>query len=150
VADVESHSVSRISVTRNRVDSVVTFPGPPYHIAATGNGLWATVGTADVAVALNGDRGKILTVPVGAEPTGLAATGDTVWVASTASGTLSRIDARRHQVVATARVGVRPYAVAADRQGAWVAVLGEPAMNALPGAASSHMPAWLLRLCGVG
>jgi len=150
VADVESHTVSRVSVTRNRVDSVVTFPGPPNHIAATGNGLWATVGTGDVAVALNGDRGKILTVPAGAEPTGLAAAGDTVWVASTASGTLSRIDARRHQVVATARVGVRPYAVAADRQGAWVAVLGEPAMNGLPGAASSHMPAWLLRLCGVG
>ena len=76
--------------------------------------------------------------------------GDTVWVASTASGTLSRIDAHRPAVVATVRVGVRPYAVAADRQGAWVAVLGQPVMHASPGGSTSQQPAWLLRLCGVG
>jgi YVTN family beta-propeller protein len=99
---------------------------------------------------LHGDRGQILTVPVGAEPTGLAAIGDTVWVASTANGTLSRIDARRHAVVATVRVGVRPCAVAADRQGAWVALLGQPVMHALSGASPSQLPAWLLRLCGGG
>jgi YVTN family beta-propeller protein len=148
VADVESLTVSRISVTDNRVNSVLTFPSPPYHIAATGNGLWVTDGTRDVAAALNGDRGRIRTVPVGAGPTGLAAIGDTVWVASTASGTLSRIDARRATVVATVRVGVRPYAVAADRQGAWVAVLGRPVMEAPSRASLSQLPEWLLRLCG--
>jgi hypothetical protein len=56
----------------------------------------------------------------------------------------------RHAVVATMRVGVRPYAVAADRQGAWVALLGQPVMHALPGASPSQLPAWLLRLCGGG
>jgi YVTN family beta-propeller protein len=150
VADVESHTVSRISVTDNRIDSVLTFPGPPNHIAATANGLWVTDGTSDVAADLNGHRGRILTVPVGAEPTGLAAVGDTVWVASTASGTVSRIDALRAAVVATVRVGVRPYAVAADRQGAWVAVLGQPLMGSSSRAPLPGLPTWMRRLCGVG
>jgi hypothetical protein len=48
------------------------------------------------------------------------------------------------------RVGVRPYAVAADRRGAWVAVLGQPVMDSLNRAALSGLPEWLLRLCGVG
>lgn len=151
VADVDARTVSRISVTDNRVDSVLTFPGAPSHIAATGDGLWATDGTGRVAAALNGDGGRILTVPVGAQATGLAATGDTVWVASTADGTLSRIDARRPAVVATMHVGTRPYAVAADRQGAWVAVLGQPVMDAPPGLSSAPGGgelAWQQRLCG--
>ena len=59
VADVDTHTVSRISVTDNRVNSVLTFPGPPNHIAATDNGLWVTDGTGSVAAALNGDRGRI-------------------------------------------------------------------------------------------
>jgi YVTN family beta-propeller protein len=150
VADVDAHTVSRISVTGNRVDKVLTFPGPPNHIAATGNGLWVTDGTGDVAAALNGDRGRIVTVPVGGEPTGLTAVGNTVWVASTANGTLSRIDARRPAVVATVRVGARPYAVAADRQGAWVALLGQPVMDSLSRASLSQLPGWLLALCGIG
>ena len=80
----------------------------------------------------------------------MAAFGDTVWVASTANGTLSRIDARLPAVVATVRVGVRPYAVAADRQGAWVALLGQPPkMHASSGSSpSARVPVWLMRLCG--
>jgi YVTN family beta-propeller protein len=154
VADPDARTVSRISVTSNRVDSVLTFPGAPSHIAASNNGLWVTDGTGSVAAALNSDHGHILTVPVAPELTGLAAIGDTVWVASTANGTLSLIDARRHVVVATVRVGTRPYAVAADRQGAWVALLGQPVMMHAPSgplpSSAAQLPAWLLRLCGLG
>jgi DNA-binding beta-propeller fold protein YncE len=151
VANPDARTLSRISVTRNRVDSVLTFPGPPTHIAASSDGVWVTDGTSSVAAALNSAPGRIVTVPVGAEPTGLAAVGDTVWVASTAAGTLSRIDARRHVVVATAHVGTRPYAVAADQQGAWVAVLGQPVMVHVPTGSrpsTGGALAWLLRLCG--
>jgi DNA-binding beta-propeller fold protein YncE len=70
-------------------------------------------------------------------------------VASTGTGTLSRIDARRAAVVATVRVGERPYAVAASPQGVWVAVLGQPMMDAAA-AKGSGKPGWLLRLCGIG
>jgi len=101
VADADAHTVSRISVARNRVDSVATVPGVPSHIAASASGLWVTDGTDGIVTVLDRASGRVLTVQVGGEPTGVAAIGDAVWVASTANGTLSRIDARRHVVVAT-------------------------------------------------
>jgi len=88
-------------------------------------------------------------VRVGGEPTGLAAAGGTVWVASTGAGTLTRIDARRDVVVATVPVGERPYAVAADPAGVWVAVLGQPVMDHV-GSRVSGTLGWMLRLCGIG
>jgi DNA-binding beta-propeller fold protein YncE len=153
VADDDAHTVSRISVTRNRVDVVRTLPGVPSDITADDGGLWVTDGTAGVVTFLKGPSGRALTIRVGGEPTGIAAAGGTVWVANTADGTLNRIDARRHVVVATVPVGVRPYAVSADRLGAWVAVLGQPPMmpaSSRPPSLSStagQLP-WLLRLCG--
>jgi DNA-binding beta-propeller fold protein YncE len=153
VADDDAHTVSRISVTHNRVDVVRALPGVPSDVAAGDGGLWVTDGTDGVVTFLRGTSGRALNIRVGGEPTGVAATGGTVWVANTADGTLNRIDARRHVVVATVPVGVRPYAVAADRLGAWVAVLGQPPMMPAPSRSSSSPTtvgplAWLLRLCG--
>ncbi len=84
-----------------------------------------------------------------AEATGLASGGGSVWVASTAAGTLTRLDPDRDSVTATVRVGERPYAVAASPQAIWVAVLGRAVMMHTPahGTASSTM-GWLVRLCG--
>jgi hypothetical protein len=151
VANGDAHTVSRISVTRNRVDLVVTVPGVPSHLAASESGLWVTDGTNSVVNVPEGDFGRVLTVPVGRGPTGVAAIGDTVWVANTIDGTLSRIDARRHVVVATVRVGVRPYAVAADWQSVWVAALGKPVtMHTSFARAPSPAAqlAWLQQFCG--
>jgi hypothetical protein len=148
VADPDARSVSRISTTRNRVDAVVTVPVAPTHLAATNDRLWATGGTDSVLVI--GPGGRVRTVPVGGQPTGLAAVGGSVWVASTAAGTLSRIDAGRDVLTATVRVGERPYAVTADPQGVWVAVLGQPVMMHTGSAPGSGTLGWLLRLCGIG
>ena len=52
-------------------------------------------------------------------------------------------------MTATVRVGERPYAVAADTQGVWVAVLGQPMMDRAPGPGGGKL-SWLLRLCGIG
>jgi YVTN family beta-propeller protein len=147
VADPDALTVSRISVADDQVDAVVTLPVAPTHLVASGGTLWATGGTDAVIVV--GARGQVRTVPLRGEPTGLAASGGSVWVASTGTGTLSRIDARRDAVLATVRVGERPYAVAASPQGVWVAVLGQPMMDAkvAPGGAKLG---WLLRLCGLG
>jgi YVTN family beta-propeller protein len=147
VADPDARMVSRISVARNRIDAVVTVPAAPTHLATSGGTLWATGGTDSVMVV--GAGGRVRTVPVAGEPTGLAAAGGTVWVASTGSGTLARIDARRDAVVATVPVGERPYAVAADATGVWVAVLGQPVMDHV-GSRVSGTLGWLLRLCGIG
>ncbi|MGP7998416.1 MAG: hypothetical protein ACLPKI_13985 [Streptosporangiaceae bacterium] len=148
VADPDTRTVSRISVARNRVDAVVTVAGPPAHLAASADGLWVTDGTDTVTVV--GTGGRVRTVHVAGQPTGLAAYGGTVWVASTAAGTLTRIDARRDAVAATVPVGERPYAVAAGPQGVWVAVLGQPVMMHVPAGAPADggTLGWLLRLCG--
>jgi streptogramin lyase len=147
VADPDTHTVSRISLTRNRVDTVVTLPGPPAHLATAGDGLWVTDGTDRVNAV--GPAGRIRTVRVGGQATGLAAADGSVWVASTATGTLSRINPRRDTVVATIHVGERPYAVAATPQAIWVTVLGQPVMmhTPAPGSAAGIL-GWLLHLCG--
>ena len=147
VADPSTHTVSRISLTRNRVSAVITLPGPPAHLAAAGADLWVTDGTGRVNAV--SPAGQIRTVRVGGQATGLAAAGGSVWVASTAAGTLSRIDPRRDTVMATIHVGERPYAVAATPQAVWVTVLGQPVMMHTPSARSATGTlGWLLRLCG--
>ncbi len=154
VADSDAHTVSRISVTLNRVDSVRAVPGVPGGIAASAAGVWVTDGTAGLVTFLDGAARRSIAVPVSGEPTGVAAYGDTVWVADTARGTLSRIDARRHVVVATVPVGLRPYAVAADGRGVWVTVLGKPVVMHVSAGTSSAggrragWQTWLERLCG--
>jgi YVTN family beta-propeller protein len=151
VANGDARTVSRISVVRNRVGLVVKVPGVPSHMTAAESGLWVTDGTGSVMTLPEGTSGRVLTVPVGGEATGVAASGGTVWVSSTTNGTLSRIDARQRAVVARVHVGVRPYAVAADWRSVWVSVLGRPVMmRALPGgsATSAAQLAWLQRFCG--
>lgn len=147
VADADTHTVSRISLTRDRVSAVITLPGAPTHIAAAGAGLWVTDGTGRVRAV--GPGGRIRTVRVGGQATGLATAGGSVWVASTAAGTLSRINPRRDTVMATIHVGERPYAVAATARAAWVTVLGQPVMTHTPaGGPATGTLGWLIRLCG--
>jgi YVTN family beta-propeller protein len=147
VADPDAHTVSRISLTRHRVDTVITLPGPPTHLATAGHGLWVTDGTGRVNAV--DPAGRVRTVRVGGQATGVAAANGSVWVASTATGTLSRIDPGRDAVTATIHVGKRPYAVAATPQATWVAVLGQPGMMHTPAPRSATGTLrWLLRLCG--
>ena len=147
VADPDSRTVSRISLTRDRVNTVVSLPGPPTHLATAGDELWVTDGTGRVSAV--GPDGRIRTVRVGGQATGVAAAAGSVWVASTATGTLSRINPRRDTVMATIHVGRRPYAVAATPGAMWVTVLGRPAMMHPPArGASTGTLGWLLRLCG--
>jgi YVTN family beta-propeller protein len=153
VADPDARTVSRISEAHDRVESVVTVPGVPGQIAASQAGLWVTEGTRGAVAFVDAASGRVLSVPVGGDLTGVAAAGDTVWVANTANGTLSRIDAGRHVVVATVPVGLRPYALAADRHGVWVALLGRAVMMHTPPAgaapsATARLLAWLEQLCG--
>lgn len=148
VADPDTSTVSRISPAGDRVDAVVPTPGPVTHLTTAGHRLWVSDGTDRVTAV--GTGGHTRTIPVGGEPTGLAAGAGSVWVASTAAGTLSRIDPGRATVTATIRVGGRPYAVAASRRAIWVAVLGQPVMTHPPPAhgTPSSTISWLLRLCG--
>jgi hypothetical protein len=147
VADPDARTVSRINPARDRVDEVVSTPGPVTHLTTASHRVWVTDGTDRVTVV--GTGGRIRSIPVGGEPTGLATGAGSVWVASTAAGTLTRVNPGRETVTATVRVGDRPYAVAASPQAIWVAVLGRPVMMHVPAhAAASSTISWLLRVCG--
>ena len=147
VADPDARTMSRISPARDRVDEVVSTPGPATHLTTASHRLWLTDGTDGVTVV--GTGGHTRTIPVGGAPTGLATGAGSVWVASTAAGTLTRVNPGRETVTATVRVGERPYAVAASPQAIWVAVLGRPVMMHVPArSAASSTIGWLLRLCG--
>jgi hypothetical protein len=147
VADPDTSTVSRISPARGRVDEVVPTPGPATHLTTASHSLWLTDGTDGVTVV--GAGGHTRTIPVGGEPTGLAAGAGSVWVASTAAGTLTRVDPGRDTVTATVRVGERPYAVTASPQAIWVGVLGQPVRMHPPAhAVAGRTLSWLLRLCG--
>ena len=147
VADPDARTVSRISPARDRVDEVVSTPGPATHLTTASHRLWLTDGTDRVTAV--GAGGHTRTIPVGGEPTGLATGAGSVWVASTAGGTLTRVNPGRDTVTATVRVGERPYAVAASPQAIWVAVLGLPVMMRVPAhRTASSTISWLLRLCG--
>jgi YVTN family beta-propeller protein len=64
----------------------------------------------------------VATIPVGADPFGIAVGERSVWVANRRGFTISRIDPRTNKVVAAIRVGNRPQGITAGGGGVWVAV----------------------------
>jgi YVTN family beta-propeller protein len=61
-------------------------------------------------------------IPVGAGPSALASAAGSIWVSSTAAGTVSRIDASTSKVIATIETGNVPAGIAAEGGLLWVAV----------------------------
>jgi YVTN family beta-propeller protein len=59
-------------------------------------------------------------IHVGAQPTGLAVGGGSLWSANAGNGTVSRVDAVHRRVVRTIRVGVQPGAIAFAAGAVWV------------------------------
>jgi len=60
-------------------------------------------------------------VRVGRGAAGIAADGDTLWIADALDGTLTRVDARRRRAAATVRVGGAPREVAVGDGVVWTA-----------------------------
>jgi YVTN family beta-propeller protein len=64
----------------------------------------------------------VATIPVGADPFGIAAGEGSVWVANRRGFTISRIDPDTNRVVASIPVGNRPQGVVAGGGTIWVSV----------------------------
>jgi YVTN family beta-propeller protein len=64
----------------------------------------------------------VATIPVGADPFGIAVGDGSVWVANRRGFTVSRIDPQTNKVVASIPVGNRPQGIAAGNGAVWVAV----------------------------
>lgn len=104
--------------------------GGPIHDLALGAGsLWVASGGAVReqphpalrAVDLH-DQLVRATIATGADPVAVVVAGNSIWVADGAGATVSRVDPSRSMRVSTIRLGEHPTALAADRDGVWVAV----------------------------
>jgi DNA-binding SARP family transcriptional activator len=69
-----------------------------------------------------GNRIVETTIPVGNDPIGVAASGDSIWVAGRSDGAITRVDPTANAVVDSIATGASPTAIAASDEGVWVAV----------------------------
>jgi YVTN family beta-propeller protein len=107
-------------------------PGPTGPAGATGpQGAQGPTGQAGPSGALAAnlaqlrwDRLRGATIPVGADPRGVAFDGTNIWVTNTGSGTVSKINPTTNTVTATVTVGTNPEGVAFDGTNIWVANYG--------------------------
>ena len=91
-------------------------------IAATDPAVWAVDQANNAVVRLDGDDASVRdTIPVGADPSGVASAFGATWVANAGDGTVSRVSGERGRVVQTVPVGNGPNAIAAGAGSLWVA-----------------------------
>jgi DNA-binding SARP family transcriptional activator/DNA-binding beta-propeller fold protein YncE len=103
--------------------------GPVHDLALGARSLWVVSGGAVReqphpalrAVDLH-DRLVRTTVAVGKDPVAVVTAAGSIWVAGRGDETVSRVDSSRARVVETIKLGAHPTALAADREGVWVAV----------------------------
>jgi DNA-binding SARP family transcriptional activator/DNA-binding beta-propeller fold protein YncE len=103
--------------------------GPIRDLAPYAGSLWVLSGNPVVELprpalrAVNLHDQLIRTsVTVGKDPVALAVAAGSIWVANGTDKTISRVDPSRGRPVKTIKLGVNPTAIAADRDGVWVAV----------------------------
>jgi virginiamycin B lyase len=125
VANKLDNSVSRIDPKTNRVVVSIPVPDGVADLAVGRDAVWTGGDRRGVARVVRIDprtnRVVVATVPVGAQPSGLAVAKDAVWVASVVDGTITRIDPQSNQVTAVIHTGGRPVHLAADDRAVWVA-----------------------------
>ncbi|HSS74485.1 MAG TPA: BTAD domain-containing putative transcriptional regulator [Gaiellaceae bacterium] len=95
-------------------------------IVLTGGGTksLAAIAPNSIGVIDPASNRLVAEIPVGANPTRLGLSGESLWTLNGSDATVSRIDTRRRTVVRTIPVPGPPLGVAADGTGAWVVYVG--------------------------
>jgi YVTN family beta-propeller protein len=114
-------SAAQLDATDGHVLAQFSLPGSPDGIAVVGRTVWTTSRDRDSVGELDTETHNTQTIKVESQPTGIAATDGSVWVANTFSGTVSRINIGSGTVVQRIPVGASPAGIAADHDGVWVA-----------------------------
>jgi class 3 adenylate cyclase/DNA-binding beta-propeller fold protein YncE len=112
--------------------STVDLPGGVSGLAIGGGALWAALAPAGLGGNVSGSNavarlqldgsGVTATVPLDAKPTAIAYSSGSVWVASSTSERMWRIDARSNKRVGTIELGAIPTAIAVGGGRVWVSV----------------------------
>ena len=89
---------------------------------SAGGALWVVTGVDGAVHRIDLATGAIprRSIPIGANPTAIAAGAGAVWVASEEAGTVTRLDPRSGAVVQAINVGNGPSAVAVGERAVWV------------------------------
>ena len=128
--------VTRIDPSTNTVRHYEPLPNTVTGIAVGNGYVWATVGADDVVWQLDTDGNVQRSFGTGSGPAGVTVSGDTVWVANSRDGTVTRVNPSEPNAPTTTRVGHRPAAIVAvpGASGAelWLTVAERPAEPLLP------------------
>jgi YVTN family beta-propeller protein len=123
VAELGSNSVVRIDPKTNTVVKRYTVGTRPVGLALGEGALWVAANGADElwTIDLQTDEIRGQPIRVGRAPADVAVGWGSVWVTNMGNGTVSRIDPRTRQLVATIPVAPESIGLAAGAAGVWVA-----------------------------
>jgi YVTN family beta-propeller protein len=120
------NTVARISPRTNQVTDTATVAADPWGLATGYGSVWVSGFEADKISRLTAlEPGSAIgseSIAVGDGPVDVATGAGGVWVANNRDGTVSRIDPRTNEVVATIRLGNSPRAIAVGGGAVWVTV----------------------------
>lgn len=126
VANMGGTTVSRVDVVESRVTSVIDVGGEPRGIVAASGSIWVAVNQAGVdragsIVRLDPESEQVIaSITTGRFVHSLAAVGDQIWATNFLDGTVSVIDSRSGELVASSPIGNRPGGVAAGHGSVWL------------------------------
>jgi DNA-binding beta-propeller fold protein YncE/pimeloyl-ACP methyl ester carboxylesterase len=126
VANLGTTTVSRVDLAEGRVAAVIDVGAEPRSVVVAAGSIWVAVNTT-----VTEQTGSVVRIdPTTAEVTAsvvtgrwihsLAASDDAVWATNFLDGTISVIDARSADVVATSPIGNRPGGVATGHGSVWI------------------------------
>jgi virginiamycin B lyase len=97
----------RIDPLNNSVRQKVSIPPGSYNPIFNDGIVWITGVEKNILIAVDANSGKVLeSIPVGSKPRFLAAGAGSVWTLNQGDGTVSRVDEKNRQVIATVQVGI--------------------------------------------
>ncbi|HYL12068.1 MAG TPA: hypothetical protein VEV41_03485 [Terriglobales bacterium] len=100
-------TLSRINPVTDTVRQKISIPPGSYNPIFSNGIIWITGVETSVLTAVDAASGKVLeSVPVGPKPRFLAAGGGSVWTLNQGDGTVSRVDEKRRNVIATIQAGI--------------------------------------------
>jgi YVTN family beta-propeller protein len=123
VAELGSNSVVRIDPKTNAVVKRYSVGNRPVGVAIGEGAVWVAANGADEVwtIDLQTDEVRAQPIRVGRGPVDVTVGWGSVWVTNVANGTVSRIDPRTRQLVATIPVAPESIGLASGSAGVWVA-----------------------------
>jgi hypothetical protein len=120
LADDGEAAIRRVDASRDRVVDTIALPSGPVSVALSSDSVWAGFPDGRVArVALSTDHLVGLIQTAGADA--MVSTPDALWVVSTGSDSVTRIDAATGRADTVIDVRSRPVAIAAAGDSIWTA-----------------------------